>query len=169
MRDMTDLSDAASDGVTDGKAVLVSIEKPIPAAQSSSRPQGRGDFDLMWVSVADSASKVIKSLEWWRSNSPALNSIDARLSPDGKFIAYSAKAAQGSPGSYIYIISADGATETIATKTAGINEAPIWAPDGSQLLFISDRSGSSSLWSLSQLAQFAIRAYGARIAFRAWT
>ncbi len=49
---------------------------------------------------------------------------------------------------HIYVLAADGRTETEVTRTAGIDKQPMWSPDGTHLLFRSDRSGNVDLWAL---------------------
>ena len=127
----------------DGKSILTLLEKPDETWQ------------LAWVSANTGEIKVLKSLGWRTRDSPFRNHI--RLSPDGRFIAYGAlavnpKSARGpleSTERRVYVLAADGSSETELTKTAGINENPVWTPDGSRILFRSDRSGAMALWSVS--------------------
>jgi Tol biopolymer transport system component len=113
----------------DGKSILVTVWRQDYTAQ------------IAWVSVADGAIKGLRSLEWRHPTRPS-------LSPDGRYIAYSALESSDSADSHIYVLTADGARETEVVKTAGINEAPVWTPDGARLLFVSNRSGSLDLWSV---------------------
>ena len=53
-----------------------------------------------------------------------------------------------STGVRIYILAADGSTETELTKDAVVNSWPLWTPDGGHILFTSDRYGSIDLWSV---------------------
>jgi len=112
--------------------------------------------ELAWISASDGKIRVIKSLEWklrGRAN-------DSALSPDGKYIAYSAWANSPGPGpmrnagsvapvSYIYLLASDGSGETVLTQTAALNESPIWSPDGRYVLFISNNSGTFDLWGVA--------------------
>src|SRR6185295_8049337 len=34
-------------------------------------------------------------------------------------------------------------------KTSGVNDYPVWTPDGRHILFTSDRSGKVDLWSIA--------------------
>jgi Tol biopolymer transport system component len=84
------------------------------------------------------------------------------LSPDGRYIAYSALATDPGKGTgryavslavpdqHIYILSTDGSgRETELVKGANINEYPVWMPDSSRILFVSNRSGGGfGLWSV---------------------
>jgi cytochrome c peroxidase len=113
----------------DGKSVLVHIWKVDYTAQ------------IAWVSVADGSIRILRSLDWRRPVHPA-------LSPDGRYIAYSALAGPDSTDSDVYVLSADGWTETEVVKAAGVNQAPVWTPDGSSILYTSDRSGTFDEWSV---------------------
>jgi Tol biopolymer transport system component len=112
----------------DGRAILLSLT-----------PQ-----ELAWVSVEDKSVRTIKTFEKWQEV------YDASVSPDGRFIAYSAKPVSGSNDKYIYIIDANGQRETAVVKTAGSRGWPFWRPDGTQLFFRGDRGipGGSALWSI---------------------
>ena len=124
-----------------------------------------GEWQIVRVGAADKSSQVIKSLQW------RLQGVRGRpsISPDGKYIAYAALAnnpsrkppagaqaptAPDSTDQYIYVLPADGSgQETVVARSAGINEAPVWTPDGSHILFVSDRpvgnrTGAFGLWSV---------------------
>ena len=126
----------------DGKSILVVIEK------------ADRTWRLAWVSAAQGSVTVLKSLEWRLRN---VRNHKPRISPDGRYIAYAAlaenpKTATGpveSADQRIYVLAADGSSETELVKTAGINDNPVWTPDGKHLLFTSDRSGSFGLWSIA--------------------
>ncbi len=62
------------------------------------------------------------------------------ISPDGTAVAYVL-------GNRINVVGADGASRAVTVE--GFNaSAPRWSSDGSALIFVSDRSGTSQLWSL---------------------
>lgn len=69
---------------------------------------------------------------------------DARalsVSNDGTKIAYtsSRNAETGTSYSDIYIINADGSNDTRLTSLSGNNQSPSFSPDGTKLVFVSDR------------------------------
>jgi Tol biopolymer transport system component len=96
---------------------------------------------------------VLKPLE-----SRYVTALTARISPDGQYITYSARAVNPSKvpiavpdpkNVHIYTLAADGSRETEIVKTAGSNSNPLWTADGKHILFTSDRSGENDLWSLA--------------------
>ena len=122
----------------DGKSVLLSAAKPDQTWQ------------LVWVSIQDGSVRPLKSLDWRQHQSVG------NLSPDGRYIAYAALPVNPKApmrlnevkNTHIYILAADGSSETEVVKEAGLNGWPIWTADGSHVLFTSDRSGTFDLWSL---------------------
>ena len=124
----------------DGKSVLAVLRKR------------DNTWQIAWVSVADGAIKVLKSLD-----SRIQGGSHTTLSPDGRYIVYNARvlnpgnprSATDSQDQHIYVLAADGSLETEVVKTAGINQYPVWTPDGKHILFVSDRSGKFDLWSIA--------------------
>ena len=111
-------------------------------------------WQLARVAVADGAVQVLKKLDWRIYGT----SSHPNFSSDGQFITYDAWAVNPSKFApaptdpkdrHIYVLAADGSSETEVVKTAGINSAPVWTPDGKHILFTSDRSGKFELWSIA--------------------
>lgn len=81
-----------------------------------------------------------------------VKSLDGRypekvaLSPDGRFIAYDITARVDQSARDIFLLAADGSRETAVIQNPGNDRAPMWSPDGSRLVFLSDRTGHDSLW-----------------------
>ncbi|MBZ5633717.1 MAG: tetratricopeptide repeat protein [Acidobacteriia bacterium] len=129
------------DWSADGKSLLAEIMR---ADQT---------WQFVWLSVADGTVKPIKSLQWRRDYG-----TDPILSPDGRYMAYQARAVNPSKvppeptdpkDVHIYVLASDGTSETEVVRTAGVNRNPVWTPNGKHLLFISDRMGSAGLWSIA--------------------
>jgi Tol biopolymer transport system component len=119
-------------------------------------------WEIAWLSVADGTMKTITSLGWrYMGDRPS-------LSPDGRYIAYSALAntpstpvsdaallsgfrqsPQDSGDHSIYVVSADGSSTREVVKGASINEGAIWTEDGSHLLFLSDRTKTFALYAVA--------------------
>jgi hypothetical protein len=85
--------------------------------------------------------QVLKTLTWRDHAQPP------SLSPDGRFVAYhDATSRETRPD--IYILATDGSAEYRAEHPADDNK-PIFAPDGSGVVFASDRRGIRDLWFLA--------------------
>jgi Tol biopolymer transport system component len=116
----------------DGKSILVNLELV-----------NKSGYQIAWVSVSDGSVKVLKSFGWGLQPDYRL-----RLSPDGRSIAYSAPVLKDSSNTQIHVLETDGSHETVVTPGSGANESPAWTPDGTHLLFVSDRSGTRDLWAV---------------------
>ena len=94
------------------------------------------------VSPATGAVRVLKTLDW---RAPAR----IALSPDGRQLAYDFPPKEDSPNRDIYILAVDGSRETLVEAHPANDLFPLWTPDGRQLVFVSDRTGTPGLWSIS--------------------
>src|SRR5947208_14905025 len=92
------------------------------------------------LSVVDGSIHVLKSFGW--------NGANATLSPDGRFIAYDGPASESVGARDIFVLSADGSKDTVVVQGPANDYLPKWSPDGSRIVFFSDRTGSASLWSV---------------------
>lgn len=97
---------------------------------------------IAMVSLADKSLHPIKSLSWQHG-------VEARLSPDGHYVAYSVPVSENSDARDVFLLASDGSQETPVVQNPANDFGPVWSPDGSQLLFLSDRTGSNSLWSIA--------------------
>jgi TolB protein len=72
---------------------------------------------------------------------------DAKLSPDGKRLAYTRLTTNTNPDIYVY----DLATKTSKRLTfySGDDHSATWSPDGTRIAFLSKRSGRYQVWSMS--------------------
>jgi Tol biopolymer transport system component len=96
---------------------------------------------LALLSTAERTLRPIKSFSWQR--------IEARLSPDGRYIAYSLTVSEKGNARDIFILATEGSRETAVVENPADDFGPVWSPDGSRLLFLSDRTGTNSLWSIA--------------------
>jgi len=71
------------------------------------------------------------------------------LSPDGRYIAYDSPQAEEGPERDLFLLASDGSSEVPLVRHPGHDAGPMWTPDGSRVLFFSDRSGAVGLWSVS--------------------
>lgn len=92
------------------------------------------------VSIQDGSTRVLKSFSWQYPR--------GSLSPDGRYIAYDFPASDAAPARDIFVLAVDGSRETVAVQHPANDFSPLWSPDGSRILFLSDRTGNVSLWSV---------------------
>lgn len=114
---------APNDWSTDGKWIAVTVRRRDLSNQ------------VAVVSVSDGALKVLKSLDW-----PGATKVF--FSPDGRYVAYDAVVAGTTNQQHVHVMSIDGAQETPVVVDSSQNIVMGWSPDGRQLLFASDRTGS---------------------------
>ena len=96
------------------------------------------------ISVADGSARIVKELSDFESAAPGVQPL-ASLSPDGRFIAYDMGPVSGD-GQNISVISVEDGTEWPLVQSPATDNGPMWTPDGSQVLFVSNRGGSFDLW-----------------------
>ena len=68
------------------------------------------------------------------------------FSPDSRYLAYTPPADSNRGNRDVFLRTIDGDREIIAVTRGSDNQAAGWSPNGTQLLFISNRNGSPSLW-----------------------
>ncbi len=76
---------------------------------------------------------------------------DPQVSPDGKWISYTARKynkEQNSSNSDIYLVSINGGEVRRLTSNPRSDSHARWSPDGSKIAFISTRSGIPQIWIL---------------------
>jgi Tol biopolymer transport system component len=94
----------------------------------------------MLLSVTDGSRQLIPGLR--------LTSALARLSRDGRYIAFFKSGTAGAPPG-IYTLPIEGGTPALLAENAVSYRLPAWTPDGKQVLFVRDRQGKSmDLWSM---------------------
>lgn len=127
-----DMMAGPSDWSPDGKHLLV-----------NRWPGASGFTDMLLINVDSGELKVIGKAPFRRG---------ARFSPDGRYIVFEAAASDGPDGPKadrdIYVMAADGSQETAILSGPSKDQNAVWSPDGSRIFFVSDRSGSSDLWSI---------------------
>ncbi len=99
-----------------------------------------GTNQIAMVGIPDGSVRVLKSLTW--------NYTTMSLSPDGRYIAYDALSGGNTAPSEIFVLAVDGSRETLVVQGPAGNGSPLWSPDGSRILFLSDRTGNNSLWAV---------------------
>jgi serine/threonine-protein kinase len=126
----------------DGRALLVELIEKEDLTTS-----------LAWLSIdSGSVSEVVRL--GWRFRRP----IDrASVSPDGQFIAYTALATNparrppykpAATDAHLYLIPARGGTPIPITQGVSADRGAVWSRDGRRVLYLSDTSGTTDLWSV---------------------
>lgn len=105
-------------------------------AVSIHRTDGSSQIGL--VAVADGSLRVLKSVHWRGANKIV-------FSPDGRFIAYDMPVDDSGAERNVYVMAADGSTESTVVGHRSRNVLMAWARDG-HVLFASDRTGQPALW-----------------------
>jgi Tol biopolymer transport system component len=99
--------------------------------------------DLVLVPAEGGEVRILKGLDP-RENQ---NNLFARFSPDGRWIAYSTRTV-GSHLTDIHILSVDGDVEGGLVIGNGDDDLLGWLPDGSGILFHSERDSQQGVWRL---------------------
>ncbi len=99
-----------------------------------------GTDQIVQISAADRSLRVLKTV-----GKDCLGYV--RFSPDGKYIAYDfTQEDKNSLNRDITLISIDGGREIPLVEHPAVDFVLGWAPDGKNILFASDRTGTLGLW-----------------------
>jgi len=100
--------------------------------------------ELTLISTADGSARVLRSI------ASGLFSLEkASFSPDGKFIAFSLVSEGSQPHEDIFLMTADGRDEVLVAGHPAEDRLLGWTPAGTSLVFLSDRSGTWDIWTIS--------------------
>jgi Tol biopolymer transport system component len=117
-----------ADWSPDGKRILAGLSKKLANR-------------IVEVSVADGSVTVLKNLG-------APDPGKMRYSPDGRYILYDYPQQEGSWERDVFLISVDGKREISLVRHPAHDFALGWSPDGSRVLFASDRLGPVGAWAV---------------------
>ena len=111
-------------------------------------------WEIGTVSASTGSLTRVQSLQW-RISGPQ---HETSFSPDSRYIAYAAltnnpsapipSRQSGETERQIYIVAADGSGEAALTTGAGAKRNPVWTPDGSHVVYLSNVSGSWAIWAV---------------------
>jgi Tol biopolymer transport system component len=93
------------------------------------------------VHAATREVKVLRSLNW-------VYPKKMDISPDGRWIVYDSFAAERAGQRDLYVLAVDGSRETKLVEHPAEDLFPVWSPDGSEVAFASDRSGTLDAWAI---------------------
>jgi Tol biopolymer transport system component len=120
----------AFDWSPDGKSVAVGI----------SRRDGTGQIAVL--DMSNGALRVLKSTEWKASERMF-------FSRDGRHLAVELRSSDTDAQRDIVVMATDGSREVPAVTHSADDRLIGWSPDGSRLLFSSDRTGGVGVWALA--------------------
>lgn len=98
-------------------------------------------YKICEISVKDGSVRVLKSLGF---HYPKKTS----LSPDGHYLAYDLPQGKDSQRRDIFLLSTDSSQEIPLVEHAANDFVLGWMPDGSRILFSSDRTGTADAWAI---------------------
>lgn len=99
--------------------------------------------ELVLISASDGYIRVLRNIP-----SHLFMFENARYSPDGKFIAFSYMRDGNPPHGDIFLITSDGLNEIVVAGHPSEDRLLGWAPDGKNIVFLSDRSGTWDIWNV---------------------
>ena len=111
----------------DGKRLLVILDRKDKSSA------------LGFLTIADGSFEQLKTFDWQ-------SGTNARLSPDGRWIAFDRTPTPDGENNDIYLIATDGSSQHRLVEHPAHDEVITWSPDGNNLVFRSDRSGTEDLW-----------------------
>jgi len=137
----------------DDRPIRVLVERPSYIAPLAWSPNTerllvlieQGSIDeIAWVSLASGETQPVKRLDGIQRNEWQPRAI---LSPDGQHLAF-AKVAADRRNRDVFVTDVDGTHEAAVVEHPSDDYPLAWAIAGHQLLFASDRTGSTDLWAL---------------------
>ncbi len=100
-------------------------------------------FRLALISTTDGSVRVLRDIP-----SELFMFEKACFSPDGKLIAFSFVRNSDPPNGDIFLVTSDGRNEIVVAGHPSEDQLIGWTPDGKNLLFRSDRSGTWDIWTV---------------------
>ena len=94
------------------------------------------------VAIKDGSLRVLRS-------QPRSDSSRLFFSPDSRYLAYDLPGKDSGTRRDVFVLAVDGSREIPAVVHPADDALMGWSPDGRQLLFTSDRTGSRGLWALA--------------------
>ncbi len=121
---------------SDGKNILA-----LQTIVEESSPNGITGQVVM-VAVDDGSIHVLNTLKGVES------ACCGDVSPDMQYVVYSKRQTKDSENNDVYLTATDGSYEGWVVTDPADEKNALWMPDGSGIIFVSDRMGTKDLWSL---------------------
>ncbi len=102
---------------------------------------GRSTNRLMIADIENQTTTALKTFDW-------IYPDDAVVSPDRHWIAYGSPPNSDETKNDIFVLAADGSTESVVVEHPAEDLPVAWTPDGSHLLFRTTRTPGQSLWAV---------------------
>jgi Tol biopolymer transport system component len=105
--------------------------------------RGRQTIQAGYLTVDDGKFHVIKTLNW-------RGSTRLSISPDGAYLAYDALSDDDSAAD-LFVVATDGKNEVAVARNRGRDAVVGWSADGRNLLYTSEKNGTTDLFSQAML------------------
>lgn len=118
-------------------------------------PDGRTVVAILWggdsasgagqiiiVPASGGEPRVVRSLHWPHSNADVLT-----FTPDGRYLVYDDRPAPDAPRD-IFVADVETGRERRVVQSPWDDQLVAWVPGSDRILFLSDRTGTTGLWSL---------------------
>ncbi len=116
----------------DGKQILCGLARKDRTGQ------------IAFVSVADGSVRAVKT--WPVTLGVGVDKMS--ISPDGRYIVWDYPSKKGLPERDIFLLAADGSRDITLVEHPANDSYPLWTPDGTRVVFASDRTGTMDLWAI---------------------
>jgi serine/threonine protein kinase len=128
-------SEVASHWSADGRSIVASGKRYVP---------GHAAIVFLPLSAAPRAETEARVV----TSHPDYDLHQATLSPDERWIAFTAVPRADARRSTIYVVARSGGRWIQATDGASLDDKPRWSPDGKVIYFVSSRGGVLNVWSV---------------------
>lgn len=107
---------------------------------------GNQQLRIALINAADGVVRGLMDLDGAASPGiPEMRRARMGFSPDSRFLAYDLPV-PGSPNRDVFVVGLEGGAKAIAVQHPADDRLLDWTPDGTALLFWSDRGGSPGVW-----------------------
>jgi Tol biopolymer transport system component len=139
---------APHDWSPDGKWIAAGLEPENSDARTFEGIKPGQKAAIALVGVQDGSLRLLKTTEWLSQDSGFGN---IRFSPDGKLLAYDRPPTDPRRWwqRHVFVLVVEEGREIPIAVNSSQEQLVGWSPDGSHLLFTSDRTGSIDLWSVA--------------------